>query len=96
MMGKFSSKRNKDFWNEFALTSKDNKFGASGGKHLVDIENQFIFNSLKTKKSKFMIDIGCGNGQRTLLFSKYCSWFFVFSNLFDNLTSSLLSLKLSS
>jgi|TARA_B100000809_G_scaffold53294_1_gene48693 ubiquinone/menaquinone biosynthesis C-methylase UbiE len=71
MMGKFSSKRNKDFWDEFALTSKDNKFGASGGKHLVDIENQFIFNSLKTKKSKFMIDIGCGNGQRTLLFSKY-------------------------
>ena len=45
IMGKFSSKRNKDFWNEFALTSKDNKFGASGGRHLVDIENQFIFNS---------------------------------------------------
>ena len=46
MMGKFSSKRNKDFWNEFALTSKDNKFGASGGKHLVDIENQFIFDEI--------------------------------------------------
>ena len=71
IMGKFSSKRNKDFWNEFALTSKDNKFGASGGRHLVDIENQFIFNSLKIKKSKSMIDIGCGNGQRTILFSKY-------------------------
>ena len=71
IMGKFSSKRNKDFWNEFALTSKDNKFGASGGRHLVDIENQFIFNSLKTKKSRSMIDIGCGNGQRTILFSKY-------------------------
>ena len=32
IMGKFSSKRNKDFWNEFALTSKDNKFGASVGE----------------------------------------------------------------
>ncbi len=70
-MRKFSSKQNQEFWNKFALSSKDNKFGASGGRHLVDIENQFIFNILKRKKSNFMLDIGCGNGQRTLLFSKY-------------------------
>jgi ubiquinone/menaquinone biosynthesis C-methylase UbiE len=70
-MKKFSSKQNQDFWNKFASNSKDNKFGASGGRHLVDIENQFIFNIIKRKKSNSMLDIGCGNGQRTLLFSKH-------------------------
>ena len=34
-MGKFSSKRNKDFWNEFALTSKDNKFNQSAMKYIM-------------------------------------------------------------
>ena len=37
-MRKFSPDENKKFWNDFAKKSKDNKFGASGGKHLVEID----------------------------------------------------------
>jgi len=72
-MSKFSSEENKQFWNEFAIKSKDNKFGASGGRHLVEIEDHFILSELENLKPHSMLDIGCGNGQRTLLFSKYVS-----------------------
>jgi len=70
-MVKFSSKKNQIFWNEFALKSKNNTFGASGGRHLVEIENEFIFKNLKLQKPKKLLDIGCGNGQRTMQFSKF-------------------------
>lgn len=73
MMSKFTVEQNKEFWNEFANKSKDNTFGASGGRHLVEIENQFIISQLKSNKFSSLLDIGCGNGQRTLLFSKYIS-----------------------
>jgi len=70
-MTKFSSKKNQTFWDEFAVKSKSNVFGASGGRHLVEIENDFIFKNLKSQKPKTLLDIGCGNGQRTVLFSKF-------------------------
>jgi len=70
-MIKFTSKQNKEFWNDFATKSKDNRFGASGGRHLVDIEDDFILSALKKIKPNSLLDIGCGNGQRTLIFSKY-------------------------
>jgi cyclopropane fatty-acyl-phospholipid synthase-like methyltransferase len=70
-MTKFSSKKNQTFWDEFALKSKNNTFGASGGRHLVEIENKFIFKNLKLQKPKNLLDIGCGNGQRTINFSKF-------------------------
>ena len=72
-MPKFTAEKNKKFWNEYAKRSKDNPFGASGGRHLVEIENQFILSELQTRKFESLLDIGCGNGQRTLLFSKYIS-----------------------
>lgn len=70
-MVKFTSKKNMQFWDEFARKSKNNSYGASGGRHLVEIENEFIFKNLKNINSNYLLDIGCGNGQRTLLFSKF-------------------------
>jgi len=70
-MNKFSKKRNQEFWNSFAKTSKTNPFGAHSDLHLVELENRFIKSVLKPMKIKSLIDVGCGNGQRTLYFSQF-------------------------
>ncbi len=70
-MLKFTTEQNKEFWNEFSKKAKDCPFGASGNRHLVKIENIFIESILQKINSETILDIGCGNGQRTLLFSKY-------------------------
>jgi len=70
-MSKFTSEQNKEFWNEFSKKAKDCPYGASGNKHLVEIENVFIESILQKINPETILDIGCGNGQRTLLFSKY-------------------------
>lgn len=70
-MKKFTPEENKKFWDEYAKKSRDNPFGAHSDFHVVELENHFIINTLKMKKTSSLLDIGCGNGQRTLLFSKY-------------------------
>jgi len=70
-MSKFTSKQNKEFWDEFAKKSKNNPFGAHTDKHVVELENHFIISELKSRKIESLLDIGCGNGQRTLLFSQF-------------------------
>jgi len=72
-MRKFTSKRNKEFWNQYAKKSQDNPFGAHSDSHVVELENGFIINQIKEKNFKKLLDIGCGNGQRTLVFSRYIS-----------------------
>ena len=59
------------YWDDYANTIKNDPIGASGGRHLVEIENNFILEQLKKRKFNTMLEIGCGNGQRTTLFSKY-------------------------
>ena len=73
MTEKFNPEDNKKYWNEFAQKIKDDPHGASGSTHLVDIENQFIESILQKLKPQSLLDIGCGNGQRTLLFAKNVS-----------------------
>ena len=68
---KFTSEENKTFWNNYAKKSKDNPFGAHSDNDIVTLENNFIINELKSRTTKSLLDIGCGNGQRTLLFSKF-------------------------
>jgi len=68
---KFTSEQNRKFWDEYALKSKDCFFGAHSDNHIVELENKFIISELKSRKTSNLFDIGCGNGQRTLLFSKY-------------------------
>jgi len=68
---KFKSEENKEYWNKYALKSKDNPFGAHSDKNIVALENDYIFEKLKISKPDSLLDIGCGNGQRTLLFSKF-------------------------
>ena len=70
-MIKFTVNQNKEFWDEYARNSKHNPFGAHTDKHVVNLENDFIISVLKTKNFNSLLDIGCGNGQRTILFSKY-------------------------
>jgi SAM-dependent methyltransferase len=70
-MGKFTESQNKDHWNQFAKKYKNIPTGASYDSNLVDLENYYIISKLKKLKSNSMLDIGCGNGQRTKLFSKY-------------------------
>jgi ubiquinone/menaquinone biosynthesis C-methylase UbiE len=68
---KFTSNENKEFWNEYAKKSRDNPFGAHTDNHVVQLENNFIFHELEQKKPQSLLDIGCGNGQRTIQFTKY-------------------------
>ncbi len=67
---KFTPEKNKEFWNDYAKKSKDNPFGAHSDKHVVELENNFIVSELKSRKLNSLLDIGCGNGQRTILFSQ--------------------------
>jgi 2-polyprenyl-3-methyl-5-hydroxy-6-metoxy-1,4-benzoquinol methylase len=70
-MIKFTTNQNKAFWDKYAKNSKQNPFGAHTDKHVVNLENDFIISQLKIKNFESLLDIGCGNGQRTILFSKY-------------------------
>ena len=70
-MPKFTPEQNRKFWDEYAFKSKNCFFGAHSDKHIVELENRFIISELKSRKTSNLLDIGCGNGQRTLLFSKY-------------------------
>ncbi len=70
-MNKFTPQSNKEFWNDYAKKAKDNPHGAHSDYHIVELENKFIINELKSKKTFSLLDIGCGNGQRTLMFSKF-------------------------
>jgi len=70
-MSKFTPKQNKEFWDEFSKKSTNNPFGAHTDKHVVELENNFIISKLKAEKFSSMLDVGCGNGQRTLSFSKF-------------------------
>jgi len=70
-LSKFTPEQNRKFWNEYASKSKNSYFGAHSDKHIVELENRFIISELKSRKTANLLDIGCGNGQRTLLFSKY-------------------------
>lgn len=69
-MSKFTPEQNKEFWNQYVKKFKDNPFGAHSDNDIVDLENHFILSILKNNQFKSLLDIGCGNGQRTLLFSK--------------------------
>jgi SAM-dependent methyltransferase len=68
---KFTEIQNKTHWNKYAKQNKNNLSGASYDSNLVDLENYYIFLKLKKFKPNSLLDIGCGNGQRTKLFSKY-------------------------
>lgn len=70
-MGKFSVTKNKEHWNQYAASHKDAVEGASFDKNLVELENSFIISILKKIKPKKLLDVGCGNGQRTRIFAKY-------------------------
>lgn len=70
-MTNFTSLENKEFWDQYAKKSKENPFGAHTDSHIVTLENNFIISQLKSKKFKSLLDVGCGNGRRTMLFSKY-------------------------
>lgn len=70
-MSKFTPEQNRAFWDEFARKSQNNPFGAHSDRHVVELENRFIVSELESVKPATLLDIGCGNGQRTLMFSKY-------------------------
>ncbi len=70
-MKKFSIRDNIAHWNEFAINHKNNKMGATYDESLSELENYFIISELKRIKPNSLFDIGCGNGQRTALFSHY-------------------------
>lgn len=72
-MEKFSPEQNKEHWEQFAKKHKNSQTGASYDSNLVELENFFIVSLLKKIKPKTVLDIGCGNGQRTKLFSHYIS-----------------------
>jgi len=72
-MSKFTLSQNREFWDKDAMKKKDSPIGAHSDPHIVELENQFILTKLSSIKPKTLLDIGCGNGQRTILFSKFSS-----------------------
>ena len=68
---KDEKKQSKQFWDKYANKSKTDKKGAHSDKNLVALEDEFVYSVLKKLKPKSLLDIGCGNGQRTVRFSKF-------------------------
>jgi ubiquinone/menaquinone biosynthesis C-methylase UbiE len=60
-------------WDEKAKEFGDSEYGAHSDKYLVMLENEFIEKQLKRIKPTNILDIGCGNGQRTKRWSEYAS-----------------------
>jgi SAM-dependent methyltransferase len=59
-------------WDKRALEYGDSEIGAHSDENLVKLENEFIENCLGTiDKRQRILDIGCGNGQRTKIWAKY-------------------------
>ena len=63
--------KNIKHWDSYAKIKKDSLMGAHSDWHIVELENKFIKEVLLKIKPKRLLDIGCGNGQRTLLFSNF-------------------------
>lgn len=70
-MAKFSQLSNQQFWNKQSKLFKTSKFGAHSDPNIVRLENEFIINEIKGKKPNSLLDLGCGNGRRTLIFSEF-------------------------
>jgi len=70
-MPKFTAEENKRHWDEYAKQHRNAPEGASYDSNLVELENHFIISELKKIKPRRLLDVGCGNGQRTVLFSRY-------------------------
>ena len=59
-------------WDKKALEYGDSEIGAHSDENLVKLENEFIENCLGTiGKRQRILDVGCGNGQRTKIWAKY-------------------------
>lgn len=63
---KFSKTQNREFWRKLDPHSKD----YSGDNNIVQLEDEFLIDALKSIKHGELLDIGCGKGQRCLMFSK--------------------------
>ncbi len=63
---KFSRKENQEFWEKLDTESQE----YSGDNNLVKIEDKFLIDSLVSIKQGDLLDVGCGKGQRTKIFSK--------------------------
>ncbi len=59
------------FWDEEALRFCEFPTGAHSDPYLVELENWFITKYLEKFRPRRLLDIGCGNGQRTKVFSRY-------------------------
>src|SRR5437867_1799766 len=70
-MPRFTANQNKKFWDLYALKSKDSPIGAHSDRHIVEFANNFFSMVLKSIKPRSLLDVGCGNCQRTIFFSKY-------------------------
>lgn len=71
MTRKFTVNENKSYWNEYANKSRDANKGAHSDPFLVELENKFISNILEKIHPQSCLDIGCGNGRRTIFFSQF-------------------------
>ncbi len=60
----------KDFWEKEALKIAEQKQGAHSDPFLVELEDWFVISALEKFKPHNLLDVGCGNGQRTIKFSK--------------------------
>ena len=63
---KFSRLENRQYWSKLDSNSQD----YSGDENVVQLEDSFLIQSLKSIKRGNLLDVGCGKGQRCMTFSK--------------------------
>jgi len=60
------------FWQTESISYGESPTGAHSDPNIVALENEFVVRNLEKHPPSRLLDIGCGNGQRTRLFSE-CS-----------------------
>jgi SAM-dependent methyltransferase len=61
----------KRFWQTKSAEFAESPTGAHSDPNIVALENDLIVRHLERSRPRHLIDIGCGNGKRTRLFSQY-------------------------
>jgi len=72
MAAKVTPSQIKSFWEEQSRGGAQGLFGRHSDNNITELESWYVINyGLKRWKPRSLVDVGCGLGDRTRLFSKY-------------------------
>jgi SAM-dependent methyltransferase len=61
----------REYWETASMRHGESPVGAHSDANIVALENEFVVQFLAKYRPVQLLDMGCGNGQRTKLFSQY-------------------------